>query len=160
MLGHQKPLTIIQYNTNNSRNGVLLQFLQEAEQADPQPDVLAIQEPWRSNQGNTTCTTKSYHLVHAGVSNTRVCFYVNKAIDINKWAPMHHSADACTVKLEGRERTIQIHNIYNPQQTNSSLRVLPELLRAEGEHILLGDFNLHHPFWGGCSSNERRRRGG
>ena len=50
------------------------------------------------------------------------------------------------IKLEGRERTIQIYNIYNPQQTNNSLRVLPELLRAEGEHILLGDFNLHHPF--------------
>jgi len=27
--------------------------------------------------------------------------------------------------------------------------VLPELLKAEGEHILLGNFNLHHPFWGG-----------
>jgi len=35
--------------------------------------------------------------------------------------------------------------------------MLPELLRAEGEHILLGDFNLHHPFWGGvtvtCADN-------
>ncbi|OCK91138.1 uncharacterized protein K441DRAFT_730728, partial [Cenococcum geophilum 1.58] len=83
--------------------------------------------------------------------NIRVCFYVNKAIDINKWTPTYYLADAYTIKLEGRERTIQIHNIYNPRQTNSSLRVLPELLKAEGEHILLGDFNLHHPFWGGVA---------
>ena len=89
--------------------------------------------------------------MYAGVGNIRVCFYINKAIDINKWTPTHHSADICTIKLEGHERTIQIHNIYNPQQTNSSLRVIPELLRTEGEQILLGDFNLHHPFWGGAA---------
>ena len=29
--------------------------------------------------------------------------------------------------------------------------MLPELLRAKGEYILLGDFNLHHPFWGGVA---------
>jgi hypothetical protein len=81
-----------------------------------------------------------------GVSNIRVCFYINKAINTNKWAPTYHLADIYIIKLEGHERTIQIHNIYNPQQTNSSLYVLLELLRAKGEHILLGDFNLHHPF--------------
>ena len=146
MLGHQKPLTIIQYNTNNSRNGVLLHFLQEVEQANPQPDILAIQKPWRKNQRNTTCTTKSYHLMHTGVGNTKICFYINKAIDINKWTFTHHSADICIIKLEGHKWTIQIYNIYNPQQTNSSLCVILELLRTEGEQILLGDFNLHHPY--------------
>ena len=27
--------------------------------------------------------------------------------------------------------------------------MLLELLRAKEEYILLGDFNLYHPFWGG-----------
>ena len=26
---------------------------------------------------------------------------------------------------------------------------LPELLVREGEHLVLGDFNLHHPLWCG-----------
>jgi hypothetical protein len=29
------------------------------------------------------------------------------------------------------------------------LAQLPRALRIEGEQILLGDFNLHHPLWGG-----------
>ncbi|KAI0991245.1 hypothetical protein K3495_g16942, partial [Podosphaera aphanis] len=28
-------------------------------------------------------------------------------------------------------------------------KYLPELLSKEGHHILVGDFNLHHPSWGG-----------
>jgi len=53
--------------------------------------------------------------VYAGVGNIKVYFYINKAIDINKWALTHHSADIYIIKLKGRERTIQIYNIYNPQ---------------------------------------------
>ena len=64
---------------------------------------------------------------------------------------IYYLADIYIIKLEGCKQTIQIHNIYNPRQTNSSLCVLPELLRTKGEHILLGDFNLHHPFWGGIA---------
>ncbi|KAI1003707.1 hypothetical protein K3495_g4497 [Podosphaera aphanis] len=30
-----------------------------------------------------------------------------------------------------------------------TLKYLPELLSKEGHHILVGDFNLHHPRWGG-----------
>ena len=29
--------------------------------------------------------------------------------------------------------------------------MLPELLRTKGEYILLGDFNLYYPFWGGIA---------
>jgi len=41
-----------------------------------------------------------------GVSNIRVYFYINKAININKWAPIHHLADIYIIKLKGYERTI------------------------------------------------------
>ena len=27
--------------------------------------------------------------------------------------------------------------------------LLPELLARDGEHLVLGDFNLHHPLWCG-----------
>ena len=84
--------------------------------------------------------------MHVGVGNTKVCFYINKIIDINKWVLIHHLVNTCTIKLEGHKQTIQIHNIYNPQQTNNSLCIIPKLLKIKGKHILLKDFNLHHPF--------------
>ena len=136
MLKHQKPLTIMQYNTNNSRNSILFHFLQEVKQADPQPDILAIQKLWRKDQKNTTCTTKFYHIVHAGVVNTKVCFYINKAIDTNKWTFTHHLADVCMIKLKDQKQTIQIHNIYNPQQTNNSLHMILELLKTKKTNII------------------------
>ena len=48
-------------------------------------------------------------------------------------------------------RKVYIHNIYLAPRPHSSLEVLEalaklkELLELEGEHITLGDFNLHHP---------------
>ena len=62
-----------------------------------------------------TCTIKSYYLMYVGVSNIKVYFYINKAININKWVLTHYSADICIVKLKGYKWTIQIYNIYNPQ---------------------------------------------
>jgi hypothetical protein len=41
-----------------------------------------------------------------GVSNIRVYFYINKAININKWALIYYLADVYIIKLEGREWTI------------------------------------------------------
>jgi len=53
-----------------------------------------------------------------------------------------------------RRREVWIHNIYNPSPTQytstdspSTLPLLGETLKEQGEHILLGDFNLHHPSW-------------
>ena len=47
-----------------------------------------------------------------------------------------------------------IHNVYNPSPRNydstTSPSTIPEIapaLERPGEHILLGDFNLHHPEW-------------
>ncbi|KAI1000156.1 hypothetical protein K3495_g8039 [Podosphaera aphanis] len=50
---------------------------------------------------------------------------------------------------------IYITNIYNPPPPSHSskeldtLKYLPEFLSKEGQHILVGDFNLYHPRWGG-----------
>lgn len=44
-------------------------------------------------------------------------------------------------------------NIYNPRGDGPRIRVWPTLERVlqdlEGEVLLLGDFNVHHPAWGG-----------
>ena len=48
---------------------------------------------------------------------------------------------------------IKIHNIYNPSpalitsENPSSLPLVQQEIQEPGEHLLLGDFNLHHPNW-------------
>ena len=62
---------------------------------------------------------------------------------------------------------IHIHNIYNPinQATGESLSTLPNLRRAleanrSEEHIVLGDFNLHHPMWAGTQARRTSDKAG
>ncbi|KAI3054438.1 hypothetical protein CBS147353_11440 [Aspergillus niger] len=65
--------------------------------------------------------------------------------------------NACTLRLrcgEGNEEII-IHIIYNPSPTlepaNGTLPVLRTAMERWrwAEQIIVGDFNLHHPCWGG-----------
>ena len=56
---------------------------------------------------------------------------------------------------EQEEQNIIIHNIYNPaRRSESDSTVLVDVRTRlhdnhSSEQILLGDFNLHHPMWGG-----------
>ena len=103
----------------------------------------------------TTMRPSNYHLVYPPHENTRVCFFVSKVLDQDSWETKEHSADLLTLTLRKHDFTLHIHNCYNqPPNLASSrelgvLRQLPEALAGEGEHVLLGDFNLHHPSWGG-----------
>ena len=62
----------------------------------------------------------------------------------------------CTIYLETEHFNVHIHNLYS--QPPGSLRTttyespipkLAEALDQPGEHLVLGDFNLHHPMWSG-----------
>jgi hypothetical protein len=60
--------------------------------------------------------------------------------------------------LDRQERQhITIHNIYNPaRRSESNSTVLTDVHtilhnNLSNEQILLGDFNLHHPMWGGAN---------
>ena len=59
---------------------------------------------------------------------------------------------------EGVMETIHVHNVYNPSPASylstdspTTLPAARSMLSADAHHILLGDFNLHHPFWNGPS---------
>ena len=57
------------------------------------------------------------------------------------------------------DRCIHIHNIYNPvnsKKVNTSIPILKRKLAAypNKEHIILGDFNLHHEVWGGTRASK------
>jgi len=151
MSAQPDTITIIQYNTHKSKDKVMAEFLYRVEAAEDQPLVLAIQEPWRSTRGpHTTKTTPSYHLNYLDHAETRVCFYVHKNLDPTRWSVEHHSPDLSTLSIQAGGREIRIHNIYNPRP-HGHIHTLPNLLTSNAEHVLLGDFNLHHPLWGGVA---------
>ena len=53
--------------------------------------------------------------------------------------------------MEGNSN-LWIHNAYNPSPQGQQARVsvigaVKKALKLDGEHVLLGGFNLHHPLW-------------
>lgn len=67
-----------------------------------------------------------------------------------------------SVRIQAGGRWINVHNCYNPSGPigDHTLGTLPLVERAiqerEGEdHVLVGDFNLHHPRWGGNNTQSQ-----
>lgn len=167
-MNQTNTLSILQYNVRKSRDTVMATLLRDPKAAEI--DVLAIQEPWRNPYTATTHhpTKDTFHLCYppgdGDARPARVCFFVNKRLDHNKWHFDAHSRDACSltiyVQLEGQATTrMVIHNVYNPNRgaadRESVLPVVSRLLEAASaaetatEQMVIGDFNLHHSMWGG-----------
>jgi Endonuclease-reverse transcriptase len=88
--------------------------------------------------------------------DSRVSTYINKRISIESWSEASHSLDVQSIRIHLNDVQINVHNIYSPPPTShtdnntlNSLVVLAQALRIPGEHVVIGDFNLHHPLWGG-----------
>jgi exonuclease III len=106
-------------------------------------------------------STSPFYLAYPPFEETRVCFYVNKRLHPGKWSVTNHSKDAQTITIEIADpmrRVIQVHNIYNPSPPSYSstaqgtLATLRKCLQEQAnDHIVIGDFNLHHPHWGGLA---------
>ena len=137
-------------------------------------DIIAIQEPWRNKHDHATYNPRDspFTVIDSRSSGSRVCTYINKRIAPSSWSATIHSGDAQSIRMilageehnrrtdptgeEYRRNIVHIHNVYSPPpashaDTNesASTQLLPTMLSDTGEHILVGDFNLHHPLWGG-----------
>ena len=132
--------------------------------ADPRTssvDIIAIQkEPWHnSKEKSTHCPSRSpFSLLH-DKTYRRSCFLINKAIDPETWSVSFLSPDICSLSIQTPAGLVHIHNVYAPPIGSYSatecppqLLLLPDLLRTEGEHLLVGDFNFHHPIWSGVTN--------
>ena len=154
-------LAILQYNVRNDRVTMMVPLL-----ADPRTqeyDIIAVKEPWRNPHAATTLSSyqSGFHLLYRPGGDTKVCFYVNDRIDPDSWDVSYPSADLCSLAVKvgnGPPDLINIHNVYNPSPASysstdspSTIPIAKQQLQGEGEHILLGDFNLHHPYWSGPS---------
>jgi hypothetical protein len=122
-------------------------------------DILAVQEPWR-NQDNSegyNPASSPFHLVEKTSKSTRTALYINKRIPLSAWDEIYKSEDLIVIRIWTKERqAVYIYNVYNPpishsdQQLPEVLAKLNELLVAhqhQGDSVILGDFNLHHPLW-------------
>ncbi len=89
-----------------------------------------------------------------------MCFYINKRLNPENWDVEFVTKDISTLKIRPRQgeevnriERLSIHNIYNPSpslssaENPSSLLQILGLVQEPGEHLLLRDFNLHHPSW-------------
>jgi len=158
-------LNILQYNVMKSRDEVMATLLRDPKIQDY--DILALQEPWRNPFTATTHNPVAdrFHLCFpkdVREAPARVCFFVSKNIDPNSWRFTDHTRDLCTLEVATRNSTkIVIHNVYNPTKgSECRISCLPQLRAALSayrgeEQIILGDFNLHHEYWGGATVRAR-----
>jgi len=155
-------ITIIQYNTNHSSYKIQTPFLQQMRAEEHY--IIAIQELWINPRTGKTVTHPGYHTILPNYPYLRIAIYVTKEIVTTSWEAIFHSGDLATLKIQTEGPTIHIHNCYNPHRpyTDQGLGTLPLIQKAIQnsigvEHILLGDFNLHHPKWGGNLTQTQHR---
>jgi len=164
----RNQLKILQYNTHSSKDEVLAPLLADTRVHDF--DILAVQEPWENRQVLTGYNPSSsrFTLCYPPFRGSRVCLYVNKRLDINNWRVTFHSGDVLTATIDttlrGKPSKTLIHNVYNPSPLNRHVResitiaTVRKCLEMDGDrHILLGDFNLHHPLWEGPTRGRQHK---
>lgn len=144
-------LVIYQYNANRSKNKVMAQFMRDPEVL--RADIIAIQEPWKNPFINTTHhPAKDTHelLYPVGDERTRVCMFVSKKLA--NWTHIGHTTDVHELRVRTPEAgEIRLINVYVDGGTYDGLRTLQAITenRSDTSYLILGDFNLHHPVWGG-----------
>ena len=80
----------------------------------------------------------------------RVVFFVHESIPDSDWK-VHTYNDSnadlvATLTISTPSGDVDIHNIYNPLKAIDIDQLL-DSCSFGGAHILMGDFNLHHPTW-------------
>lgn len=156
-----REFRILQYNAGKSarRQQSLL-----AHPATRKYDLIAVQEPsYNPVTGGTHCAGGSgfWSVYEARGKNTRVALLVNKRLRLADWSAWQENDCIQVFRLWTPEGVLRVVNVYVAAEggrvvlgPDSALRRVPRLLVEEEECVLLGDFNLHHPSWGG----ERVRR--
>jgi hypothetical protein len=71
-----------------------------------------------------------------------------------EWTHIAHSAFCQEVRLQTTTGTIRIFNVYNEGGTTDTVDLLYRVLNPRDRVMLMGDFNLHHPAWGGIDSKQ------
>ena len=115
--------------------------------------VLAIQEPSYNRFIKSTYCPRCFILLYNAALMTKVCSMVSHNIDTGYWKRQQFGPYVTILWLLLEECEVIIINVYKLQEegfNRQALSAVKEALElAKGETILLGDFNIHHPAWGG-----------
>ncbi|OOQ82702.1 putative reverse transcriptase [Penicillium brasilianum] len=134
----------------------MAQFLRDPEVISA--DVIAIQEPWENPYKNDTHhplkQTHELLFPQDERGRARVCIFISK--QMGEYTHLAHSRDCQEIHIKIDEAELRLINIYNDRQQATALGILQNILLPSGMHrqqevsyLVLGDFNLHHPVWGG-----------
>ena len=119
--------------------------------------------------------TSRFYLAHGGDLEARIYFYVNKRIEADSWGVEYRGGDLYSMWIQIKknqsktedvraggqpEERIWIYNVYNPSPVSyiskdspTTISKLEEAMDEDGEHIVVEDFNLHHPLWNNPGRN-------
>lgn len=175
-------LKILQYNVRKRGPAVQLPLL--CDPRVKEFAIIALQEHWRNAHTSQSYSNASdgFYMICPDDPLARVCIYINKNLDLDSWKVITNESDFQTIELKlrthvttteqqgndnediaiGDPKSVRIHNIYNPcpishssTQGPTTIPRLREALVTHTEHIVVGDFNLHHPYWGGTRCLDR-----
>ncbi|KAA6411453.1 MAG: hypothetical protein FRX48_04733 [Lasallia pustulata] len=133
------------HNSMKSRNKVMASMLRD-------PQVTSTHHPCKDH----------FHLAYPTAVDpefgpARICFFVNTRLKRAQWTFKEYLRDLATLDLQYMEqeqkKRLHIHNIYREAIRGDITETLDQLNSLfnedpEGQHLVVGDFNLHHPTWG------------
>lgn len=144
-------LTIIQHNVGNS-NAKATRPLYDSL---IYPTLLAIQEPAYNKLTRSTYCPRLYELAYEAQPGTKVCFMIRKDQGII-WRRHQYGPNVAALRMRMAGETLTVVNVYSPRCTGERIQAagrLNEALEAvEGRVLVVGDFNTHHPAWGGIGT--------
>jgi hypothetical protein len=144
-------LNIIQYNCGHSNYKATKGFFDSINPS--RITVLAIQEPYINETTKKTYCPKGFELAIEPSVFSKVCFMISKNIPQDKWTVTTYSDFVTMIRIKTDHTTINIINIYNPRSQSREFKIWKyiqeALAQCKDEVLLLGDFNTHHPTWGG-----------
>lgn len=158
---HRNPLHIVHCNTQRSpkKHRILLDL---AHQNDIH--CICVQEPWINrdltrHQTQSHSAYNSFSPIMTWDTNPRVMIYVRKNIKASQILfDAREHPDIMRISLQPRTGTkITITNVYNAQTNSERTHEAVTLLQSQPcpeNHILCGDFNLHHHRWDTRATSE------
>jgi hypothetical protein len=135
--------------------------------------LLAIRDPWQNQPIPTTHnpSNSAFHLLYPPSAEAFVYFFMNKSLNLSSYTacfPTPKYGSLCLISSVQGVRDTMIPNVYRTQNislTSTENLPLDEPLLLDthetfshvsaaisdnsNDHVLLGDFNIHHLNWGG-----------
>ena len=148
-----QSLTILQYNVNNFKSKIMISMFEIDDILNY--DILIIQESWKNSYFNiiNSKLNQYFDTYYMNDVKIKVYFFINKRIILIFYTITYHNENINIISLRlSKDRTINIHNLYNSCKESdeksviSILRNIFEKNKNE-KHIILEDFNLHHLKW-------------